>query len=94
MYFLTTLQIKNENLINSRCVGYFKNFKDAEDVIINNIADLNETIYNYAIIENIPEGLYKYDQNAKWYKFDELNETYESCNIPDGFKHIVGLSIG
>ena len=53
MYFITMIQIKNNKEEDRRCVGYFDNFNEAEHVIINNICDLNETIYNYGLIENI-----------------------------------------
>ena len=30
----------------SRCVGYYDNFKDADEVVKNNLGDIFETIYN------------------------------------------------
>ena len=94
MYFITTIQFKNNKLEDSRCVGYFKTFEEAEHIVINNIGDIEETIYNYCVIENIPEGIYKYDQNAKWYKFNDLDEVYEPCEIPEKLDKYVGFALG
>jgi len=41
-----------------RTIGYYNKYEDAKNVVENNIGDICETIYNYAIIEGIEEGLY------------------------------------
>ena len=94
MYFITTLQIKNNDIEDSRCVGYFSSFEKAEQIVKNNTYDLEETIYNYIVIENIPEGIYQYDQNAKWYKFNRNTEKYDPCDKPKEMNHLVGFGIG
>lgn len=94
MYFITMIQIKNNEEEDRRCVGYFDNFNEAEHVIINNICDLNETIYNYGLIENIKSGLYQYDENPIWYKFDEKSNKYFKCDRPKGFENYTGFAIG
>lgn len=94
MYFITTVQIKDEQLGYTRCIGYFETFEKAEYIVLNNVGDIEETIYNYCVIENIPDGIYQYDQNAKWYKFDNLNEVYKPCEKPKELNHLVGFGIG
>ena len=94
MYFITTVQIKDEQLGYTRCIGYFKTFEKAEYIVLNNVGDIEETIYNYCVIENILDGIYQYDQNAKWYKFDNLNEVYKPCEKPKELNHLVGFGIG
>lgn len=89
MFFVTTICNADED---TRCVGYFKTFEEAENIILNNVGDINETIYDYAVIENIPEGLYQYDQNASWYKWN--NGRYEKTNKLDVYNHLVGWAIG
>lgn len=94
MYFITMIQIKNNEEEDRRCVGYVSDLDLAKEIIENNKYDLNETIYNYALIENIPEGIYQYDMNPLWFKFNELDEKYELCEIPKCCKNNVGFSIG
>lgn len=94
MYFITTVQIKDEQLGYTRCIGYFKTFEKAEYIVLNNVGDIEETIYNYCVIENIPDGIYQYDQNAKWYKFNDLDEVYRPCEKPKELNHLIGFGIG
>lgn len=94
MYFITTLQIKDGQQKSSRCIGYFKSFEEAEHIVVNNVGDIEETIYNYCVIENIPEGIYQYDQDAKWYKFNDLDEVYKPCEKPKELNSFVGFGIG
>lgn len=82
MYFITTLEAKKGEIKDTRCVGYFKTFKQAENAVINNKCDIWETCYNYAVIENIPEGLYQYDFHPTWYKYHEIIGKYIKCKQP------------
>ena len=94
MYFITTIQIKDGQLGYTRCIGYFKTFEKAKHIVLNNVGDIEETIYNYCVIENIPDGIYQYDQNAKWYKFNDLDEVYKPCEKPKELNHLIGFGIG
>ena len=91
MYIITTIQIKNNQIQDTRCVGYVSDLDLAKEIIENNKYDLNETIYNYALIENIPEGIYQYDMNPLWFKFNELEGKYIECNKP---KNWAGFALG
>ena len=92
MYFITTIDSKDGD---QRCVGYYSSFEKAEEVVLDNIFDICETCYDYAVIENIPEGLYQYDQNAIWYKWNDVDEKYEKIEKrPEQYKKFVGFAIG
>lgn len=93
MYFVTTVDPKDED---TRCVGYFKTFEEAERVVINNIDDIWETCYEYAVIEKIEPGLYQYDFHPTWYKWHKLTGGYIQCEQPTFVNAIggVGYAIG
>jgi hypothetical protein len=92
MYFITTIDSKDGD---TRCVGYYTTFEKAEEAVIDNACDINETCYDYCVIENISEGLYQYDQSPTWYKWNDLDEVYEKIDyVPEPFKHTVGFGIG
>ena len=77
--------------------GYYDKFKDAEAAVLRNAFDICETCYDYCIIENIPIGIYMYDLNANWYKYDkEKNEYYwiDKNDIPEKYKRQCGFAIG
>lgn len=81
MFFITTVQISGDKDI--RCVGYYSKFKDAERVVMENLGDIFETCYEYAVIENISEGIYQYDFEPKWYFMDYEKDEVRKIEKPD-----------
>lgn len=92
MYFITTVSEKNGN----RCVGYYANEQDAIDAVIHNSCDLNEAgYYPYAVIENVGEGLYRYDQSPIWFKYNREKDEYVKSDRPNFIpSNYVGFGIG
>lgn len=95
MYFITTVQTKDNEVVDHRSVGYVDTFEEAEKIVLNNQYDIFEYCYNYAVIEAIPTGLYQYDHEPKWYKIvpQEENSYYEPIEKPD-WVNTVGWAIG
>jgi hypothetical protein len=92
MYFITTIDSKDGD---TRCVGYYSTFEKAEGAVLDNACDIWETCYDYAVIENVGEGLYQYDQDPVWYKWDDLNEEYVKMEgRPKQYKNQIGFGIG
>ena len=92
MYFITTIDSKDDD---TRCVGYFKHFEEAERAVLRNSFDICETCYDYVTIENIEEGIYQYDFQPKWYKWNNDKEQYEPIEeSPKKYKKWVGFAIG
>ena len=96
MYFITTLKIENQKIIDSRTVGYYSKEKDAIECVKNNYCDLNECgAYNHIVIENIPEGIYNYDFKPQWFEWNKNKNTFCKCSIPEGFEsNSTSYSIG
>lgn len=92
MYFITSVSEKH----GYRCVGYVSKLEEAVKIVENDFYDLNEAgYYPYAVIENIEEGIYQYDQNPLWFKYNENIEKYEKSERPSFIgKHLVGFGIG
>lgn len=83
----------------SRCVGYYDNFKDADDAVKSNCCDIFETIYNYAVIEKVEPGLYPYCRERWFYQVhiendDWLSAEYKPIDEPYCVKHFVNFAIG
>ena len=92
MYFITTIDSKKDD---TRCVGYYSIFEKAEEAVLENTFDIYETCYDYAIIENIPEGIYHYDEKPVWYKWNDVDEKYEKIEQPpEKYKKWTGFAIG
>jgi hypothetical protein len=77
-----------------RCMGYYNKFKDANNVVINNMTDINETMYDYAVIEEFVEGLYPDTKSIHYYKFNESSEKYEEIERPKEWNQICNWGIG
>lgn len=79
-----------------RLVGYYFTKKDAFDSVINNVCDIWETCYTYALIEAVKPGLYEpASKSERWFfKYNRVINKYEPIDEPDDLEHIVGFTIG
>ena len=94
MYFITTIDSKDDD---ARCVGYYESFKTAEAAVFCNAFDICETCYDYCVIENIPIGMYMYDTNPRWYKYNKETGGYYRVmkeEIPKKYRNQCGFAIG
>ena len=94
-YFITVFKNYNEyGPYSMRCWGFYKNFSDAIATVRNNITDLWETIYNYAVIEEYYEGIGRTTFNRWFFKYNcELDE-YQAIDEPKEMKHYAGFALG
>lgn len=78
----------------SRCFGFYADLETAKERLKNNTMDINETIYNYAVIEEVGEGIHYYAQKRWFYKFDYEKGIYYPIDEPEELKQIVNFGIG
>lgn len=96
MYFITGVY-PNSNGYGTRCVGYLTDKEEAIDAVKSNACDLYEAgAYPYAIIEHIEKGLYQYDFEPMWFKYNEELDEYEQVEKEPDFINpkTVGFAIG
>ena len=96
MYFITIIEDLDPEwgTKGTRCIGYKKTFEEADQAVRENWCNINETIYNYAVIEFIGDGMYP-DCLKRWfYKFNYDKRIYEPINEPSEVKHYCNCSIG
>ena len=62
--------------------GYYNKLSEAQRAVMNNMGDINETVYDYAVIEEIPPGFYQHSINSWFYKFDYDKKVYEEIDKP------------
>lgn len=96
MFFVTVLNLEGKTeLTNSRTMGYFVDFSDAETSVLTNDLDIHECCYQYAVIEDIPpKRLYPLRVSEVWFQWDEEADAYKPCTKPEQLKHIVNFGIG
>ncbi len=75
--------------------GWFANKDTAFDAVKQNASDINETCYDYAVIERIKEGLYSPAfKGERWiFKYNRETDTYEEIQEPDFLSHFCGFAM-
>ena len=106
LYSVTTIrQERARNLAGNeyistdpRCVGVFSTLEKAKEIIEQNIGDIYEYWYPWAVIETIDvDFLYGgFDREEYWYEWKSDGQTgkYVSIEKPDDWKNIVNWGIG
>lgn len=78
-----------------RNVGFYVSLDDAIECIKSNYADIWETIYNYAMIEEIHEGLYgSAPSHTWWFKWNKEHQCYEPMDQPKLAENKFGFIMG
>lgn len=57
--------------------GWFPTLEEAKDILINNKTDLWETVYHYGVIETVPKGMYNFNKEKIYFKYNRENNKYE-----------------
>lgn len=78
----------------SRLVGWYSEFEDAYSSVLSNNCDINETCYQYALIEECKEGLYNPVSKRWWFKYNQDQDRYFQINEPSFIKRFCGFTIG
>ena len=89
VYIVTGIERIDRDYINSdtlHCIGYYKNFEDAEEAILKNATLIRNDLYDYIVIEKVEEGLYPKASEKKMYKYDFKTKKYEPTELHDDFK--------
>ena len=77
----------------SRTIGYFLTLEDARKVVRNNLCDIHESYYKYAVIEEVSPGLYSSTESTSyWYRWTK--DHYRRIPKPEQLSQVVGFTIG
>lgn len=63
--------------------GWYFDKEKAENIIINNVTDIWETCYDYAILEECNEGMYDFDRVKTYYKYNRKTDRYDKMSTDD-----------
>lgn len=87
-YFITVMEyMKVDNrgwhcFGNRRTWGFYTVFGEADRVLHNNVTDLHEGCYDYAVIEEYEEGISGYTGKSWWYEYTEWLGCYTRIDKP------------
>lgn len=94
---ITTIELSKDKKIpwkHTRTVGWFSNFKLANECVVYNYGDIWEGSFNYVVIEVIQQGLYPFPTQEHWYLFNKEKMRYERTKKPEQLKNITCFGIG
>lgn len=98
VFFITTIEVvnKEDQVFSRRTPGFCSSLENAKTVVEENKVDIFETIYLYAVIEEIGPYLYPTAENSWWYKWDKEKERYcpiENDTTVEVLKRLYGGTI-
>lgn len=82
------------DLGSTRCWGFYTNKQSALDALHNNVTDMWETIYDYAVLEEYYEGICGYGEYRQYFEYDRERNGYFEIKTPDFMKGFGFFSIG
>lgn len=80
----------------TRIVGYYENYEDAYISVTGNSCDIHQGIYQYALIEEVKEGLLNpaKSEDRHWFEYSEKTDRYIEIKEPDFCNNFNGITIG
>jgi|WetSurMetagenome_2_1015567.scaffolds.fasta_scaffold241695_2 hypothetical protein len=94
IYTITTINLKDGNW-DTRCIGYHFSEKLAIKEVEHNGGDMHEDSYEYAVVEEVKDGLYDINRKETWFKWNEAREKYEILDEkPEMFRRTCCYGIG
>lgn len=99
-YFITVMERVNAQIWtrpvfgNTRTWGFYTVFGEADRVLHNNITDLHEGCYDYAVVEEYEEGISGYTGKSWWYGYNEELDCYTRMDKPCGVDLIGSFAFG
>jgi hypothetical protein len=82
MYFITCFEKYEKtklgwpNIGSNRTFGYYPHKEWAIEDLHNNNLDMHEAVYDYAVVEKIPMGLYQLAEERIFFKWDEEKQGF------------------
>lgn len=80
-----------------RCIGYYETNKEAIDAVKTNRGDMHECKYNYIVIEEVPNGVWRSTVNEFWFTWSPAREEWIQCKKPlkyRQFGNVCGFGMG
>lgn len=71
-----------------RTMGYYGSYEMAAEDLNSNNCNMHEYVYRYAVIEEIPEGIYPTCNDRIFFEFDNEKNGYFEIDTPSIFENV------
>lgn len=78
----------------SYVAGFYTDYNDCVKALHNNTADMFETCYTYACVEECVEGIAHPGMTKQWFKYNKEKDGYFEIKTPDRESHVCGRAFG
>ena len=72
-------------------MGWYEDKETAIEAVKENARDINETVYDYAVVEEIEEGLYSCPRRRWLFKYNRTDDRYYGIEEPPFLKHVANI---
>lgn len=87
-------QTKFPDFGSERLVGLYPELEVAQSAVTENLLDINECCYRYALIEECEVGVYHPAYRRWWFEYDKEKDEYFEIDEPEFVKGFCGFTIG
>lgn len=74
--------------------GYFDNYQECKDSLELNEFGFGEGYYNYAVVEEIGQGIYMPTKERQFFKYNKEKDKYFEIEEPETLKRFYNFSVG
>lgn len=89
MLFITAMHWNGENVTSTATFGYFSDHDEAHGCVARNTGDMHECLYNFLVIEDVPEGIHPLPKSECWFEWDGEQELWQSIDAPEFSRRII-----
>lgn len=99
MFFITAFEHlpvtgKPFNIGDARTFGYFSSFEEAAKRLHANACDMHETIYDFAVVEQIGFGIHPEVETRQFFQYDKKRDGYFEISEPDSVANVCNFALG
>ena len=77
-----------------RTFGFKETFEDAEYCLNNNVCDMYEYLYIYAVIEKMQPAIHPVVEEEIWYQWDDEKRGFFRIDKPDAANGVCNFALG
>lgn len=96
IYTVTLIDSRDETKISkddvSRCIGYYSTSQESCDAVKSNRGEMHELRYNYAVVEEVPSGVWRLVTGEIWFAWSKEEERWIQCKKPQKYRQFANVS--
>ena len=100
MFFITCFEKCEKDEIgcfvtgDTRTFGYFDNLETCIHALNENICDMHECLYKFAVIESIGQGIHPHAKEISWFQWDDEKQGFFEIEKPECTRNYSNYALG